>query len=46
VLQNAAWQEALLQLPGYRLASPGTAGQVLSLRKTLPWWSYRSAKRQ
>jgi len=45
VLQNAAWQKDLRQLPGYRLASPEAAGQVLSLRKTLPWWSYRSPKR-
>jgi putative molybdopterin biosynthesis protein len=45
VLQNAAWKKELRQLPGYRMASPDTAGQVLSLRKTLPWWSYRSPKR-
>lgn len=46
VLQSAVWQEELLQLPGYRLASPEAAGQVLSLRKTLPWWNYRTPKRQ
>ena len=45
VLQDAAWHRALLQLPGYRLAAPGAAGQVLSLRQTLPWWSYRRRKR-
>jgi len=45
VLQSAAWQNELLQLPGYRLASPGSSGQVLSLRKTLPWWNYRTVKR-
>jgi molybdate-binding protein len=45
VLQNAAWQKELKRLPGYRLASPAAAGQVLSLRRTLPWWSYRTAKR-
>jgi putative molybdopterin biosynthesis protein len=45
VLQNAAWQKELQQLPGYRLAAPKAAGQVLSLRKTLPWWSYRTSKR-
>jgi len=45
VLQSAVWQEELLQLPGYRLASPGASGQVLSLRKTLPWWNYRTPKR-
>jgi putative molybdopterin biosynthesis protein len=45
VLQSAAWHTALGLLPGYRLASPDKAGQVLSLRATLPWWRYRSAKR-
>jgi len=45
VLQSAAWQNELLQLPGYRLVSPGSSGQVLSLRKTLPWWNYRTVKR-
>jgi putative molybdopterin biosynthesis protein len=44
VLRNAAWQIELQQLPGYRLASPGASGQVLSLRKTLPWWNYRTEK--
>ena len=45
VLQQQAWQDALQQLPGYQLALPHVIGRVLSLRQTLPWWNYRSAKR-
>jgi putative molybdopterin biosynthesis protein len=44
VLQSAPWHKEVQHLPGYRLATPAAAGQVLSLRKTLPWWSFRSAK--
>lgn len=46
VLQSTAWQEELGRLPGYHLASPQAAGKVLSLKQTLPWWSYRSEKQQ
>lgn len=42
VLQSDGWQAVLHQLPGYRLAEQ--AGQVLSLRRTLPWWNYRTEK--
>ena len=42
VLQSAGWQEVLHRLPGYEVAEQ--AGQVLSLRRTLPWWNYRTAK--
>ena len=35
VLASAAWRSALGQLPGY---SAGDAGQVVSLRRTLPWY--------
>jgi len=42
VLQSQGWQEVLHQLPGYQLADQ--AGQVLSLRRTLPWWNYRTEK--
>jgi putative molybdopterin biosynthesis protein len=42
VLQSDDWQEVLHQLPGYRMAD--AAGQVLSLRRTLPWWNYRTEK--
>ncbi|MFZ2738729.1 MAG: substrate-binding domain-containing protein [Burkholderiaceae bacterium] len=44
VLQSPPWQQALGQLPGYHLADPMLAGQVLSLRQTLPWWNYRNNK--
>ena len=44
VLQSTAWHKELGQLPGYQLPWPAAAGQVLSLRKTLPWWSYRTEK--
>jgi hypothetical protein len=44
VLQSAPWHSELRKLPGYRLATPAAAGQVLSLRTTLPWWNFRSAK--
>lgn len=42
VLQHADWQQALHQLPGYRLAPD--AGHVLPLRRILPWWIYRKDK--
>ena len=44
VLQSPRWQQTLGELPGYHLADPAMAGQVLSLRQTLPWWNYRSEK--
>ena len=44
VLRSTPWQEHLDRLPGYRTAPPQTAGQVLSLNKTLPWWRYRQVK--
>lgn len=43
VLRSEGWQQALHQLPGYRLTED--AGQVLSLKRTLPWWSYRTEKK-
>ena len=45
VLRSAPWQEHINLLPGYRTAPPKTAGQVVSLSKTLPWWRYRQVKR-
>jgi len=42
VLQSDGWQTVLHQLPGYRRAEK--AGQVLSLRRTLPWWNFRTEK--
>jgi len=37
VLRSEAWQEQVAGLPGYE---PGPCGQVLSLRKQLPWWDF------
>ena len=42
VLASAMWQQALLTLPGY---GADRAGQVLSLTKALPWWTFRVRKR-
>jgi len=42
VLAGATWQQALLTLPGY---TAERAGQVLSLTKALPWWTFRVRKR-
>jgi len=35
LLTQAAWQGRIAQLPGYE---PQASGQVLSLRRELPWW--------
>ncbi len=40
-LASPAWAQALQALPGYGVQQPG---EVLSLKRALPWWSYRSAK--
>jgi molybdate transport repressor ModE-like protein len=40
-LASPAWVQALQALPGYGAQQ---AGQVLSLKRALPWWSYRTAK--
>jgi len=42
-LQSRDWQATLEHLPGYsgKLAQ---SGKVLSLRATLPWWTYRKEK--
>lgn len=42
-LQSADWQTALDALPGYS-GTDAQSGKVLSLRATLPWWSYRRSK--
>jgi putative molybdopterin biosynthesis protein len=42
LLASAAWQQTLARIPGY---VPADSGQVLSLNKVLPWWSYRKPKR-
>ena len=40
-LQSPLWLEVLETIPGH---TPDESGQVLSLRRVLPWWSYRRAK--
>jgi putative molybdopterin biosynthesis protein len=43
VLRSPAWQQQLSALPGYE---PAASGQVLSLRRELPWWEFGRAKRR
>jgi putative molybdopterin biosynthesis protein len=40
-LHDPAWQQAVSALPGYSLAHPG---EVLSLTRALPWWTFRKAR--
>ncbi len=40
-LAGPAWAQALQALPGYGVQQ---AGEVLSLKRALPWWNYRRAK--
>jgi putative molybdopterin biosynthesis protein len=42
-LQSRDWQAALEELPGYS-GKQAQSGKVLSLRATLPWWTYRKEK--
>jgi putative molybdopterin biosynthesis protein len=37
LLQTPHWKEAIAAIPGY---SAQQSGEVLSLRKVLPWWDY------
>ena len=41
VLRSDAWQAQVAALPGYEA---GPSGQVLSLRRQLPWWDFPSRK--
>jgi len=41
LLRSAAWQQQLDALPGY---AAERSGEVLSLRRVLPWWRYRKPK--
>ena len=41
-LGSAEWQQQLRSLPGY---VPRRSGEVLSLTRVLPWWTYKKAKR-
>jgi len=42
LLKSEAWRAQLNAIPGY--AAEGS-GEMLSLRRVLPWWSYRKPKR-
>jgi putative molybdopterin biosynthesis protein len=37
-LAGEGWQDCLRSLPGY---SPLRSGEVLSLKRELPWWTFR-----
>jgi putative molybdopterin biosynthesis protein len=43
VLRSHAWREVLAGLPGY---DPIACGDVLSLRRQLPWWHFARPRRQ
>ena len=42
LLKTPEWRQALQELDGY--ACPPRAGEVLSLTRALPWWTFRSPK--
>lgn len=42
LLKSEAWRAQLNAIPGYAAEN---SGEVLSLRRVLPWWSYRKPKR-
>lgn len=42
LLAGQPWQEQLRRLPGY---APLHSGEVLSLRRQLPWWRFARARR-
>ncbi|MDR3370645.1 substrate-binding domain-containing protein [Rhodoferax sp.] len=41
LLQTAQWQTSVADIVGY---APAQSGQVLSMRKVLPWWDFAQAK--
>jgi molybdate-binding protein len=41
LLQTPQWLGQIAKIPGY---SAQHSGQVLSMRKVLPWWDYRHSK--
>jgi putative molybdopterin biosynthesis protein len=41
LLQTPAWQAAVAAIPGHKALQ---SGEVLSMRKVLPWWDYRQTK--
>ncbi|MCB2022158.1 MAG: substrate-binding domain-containing protein, partial [Burkholderiaceae bacterium] len=42
LLRGSDWRAQLNALPGYEA---GNSGEVLSLRRVLPWWHFRQPKR-
>ena len=42
LLRSPGWRARLDALPGYRA---DRSGEVLSLRRVLPWWTYRTPRR-
>jgi len=42
ILRSERWQAALAAMPGY--APAPNSGQVLSMRRVLPWWSFPAKK--
>jgi putative molybdopterin biosynthesis protein len=41
ILRSAQWQATLSAMPGY---APLQSGQVLSMRRVLPWWTFPARK--
>lgn len=41
ILRSPAWQATLAAIPGY---APAQTGQVLSMRRVLPWWDFARKK--
>lgn len=41
ILRSEAWQRKLAATPGY---APQQSGEVLSMRRVLPWWNFRMPK--
>jgi len=41
ILRSEAWQRKLAAMPGYQ---PQQSGEVLSMRRVLPWWNFRTPK--
>ncbi|OZI54142.1 LysR family transcriptional regulator [Bordetella genomosp. 4] len=41
ILRSPQWQAALSSMPGY---GPMQSGQVLSMKRVLPWWTFNTQK--
>jgi putative molybdopterin biosynthesis protein len=41
LLQTPEWRNEIALIPGYEVKDTAQSGQVLSMRKVLPWWDYR-----